>query len=162
MNAPVHPLIIPSDTYSEEQGNHLGVHILAEFVGTQQSWDVDQCEDHLQAACRSCGATVLDSHVNFFISPTGEKAVTGVVSLSESHLSIHTWPEHRYCSIDIYTCGKIDPFPAIQYLKRLFEPSEVFTKSFFRGVGVEQQRNTARIERMRTDPNLAHHVTESI
>ena len=25
--------------------------------------------------------------------------------LSESHISIHTWPEHRSCTIDFYHCG---------------------------------------------------------
>ncbi len=32
-------------------------------------------------------------------SPSG---FTGVVCLSESHLSIHTWPEHGIINIDIY------------------------------------------------------------
>ncbi|ACU59069.1 S-adenosylmethionine decarboxylase family protein [Chitinophaga pinensis] len=32
-------------------------------------------------------------------SPSG---YTGVVCLSESHLSIHTWPEHGKINIDIY------------------------------------------------------------
>ena len=25
--------------------------------------------------------------------------------LSESHISIHTWPEHGYAAIDVFTCG---------------------------------------------------------
>jgi S-adenosylmethionine decarboxylase len=31
--------------------------------------------------------------------------VTGAVVLSESHLSIHTWPERRYVTIDVYVCN---------------------------------------------------------
>jgi S-adenosylmethionine decarboxylase len=27
---------------------------------------------------------------------------TGVVCLSESHISIHTWPEHRLINVDVY------------------------------------------------------------
>ncbi len=26
--------------------------------------------------------------------------------LSESHFSIHTWPEHGACAIDFYHCGE--------------------------------------------------------
>jgi S-adenosylmethionine decarboxylase len=39
----------------------------------------------------------------------GEKfqpqGVTLLALLSESHASIHTWPEIGYCAIDLYTCG---------------------------------------------------------
>jgi len=31
--------------------------------------------------------------------------LTAVFLLSESHLSIHTWPEHSFVALDIYTCG---------------------------------------------------------
>lgn len=32
--------------------------------------------------------------------------MTGLFLLSESHLSYHTYPESRYISIDVYTCGQ--------------------------------------------------------
>ena len=35
-------------------------------------------------------------------SPQG---VTGILSIAESHISIHTWPEHGYAAADIFTCG---------------------------------------------------------
>ena len=35
-----------------------------------------------------------------------EGGVSGFVLLAESHISIHTWPEHHYAAIDIYTCGR--------------------------------------------------------
>ena len=31
--------------------------------------------------------------------------VTGIISIAESHLCIHTWPEHGYAAVDIFTCG---------------------------------------------------------
>ena len=31
--------------------------------------------------------------------------VTGIILLAESHISIHSWPEHELATIDIYTCG---------------------------------------------------------
>ncbi len=32
--------------------------------------------------------------------------VTGVIVLSESHLSVHTWPETGVVAVDVFTCGK--------------------------------------------------------
>jgi S-adenosylmethionine decarboxylase len=47
---------------------------------------------------------VLDtSHVTF---PNG--AITLVLILAESHLSIHTWPEESLIAIDLFSCGAID------------------------------------------------------
>ena len=32
-----------------------------------------------------------------------------MVVVEESHLSIHTWPEHGYAAVDFYTCGECTP-----------------------------------------------------
>ncbi|HEY2552929.1 MAG TPA: S-adenosylmethionine decarboxylase [Streptosporangiaceae bacterium] len=56
------------------------------------------------AAVRAGGGHVLEtSHVVF---PNG--AVTLVLILAESHLSIHTWPEEDLIAIDLFSCGAID------------------------------------------------------
>ena len=50
------------------------------------------------------GGHVLDvSHVVF---PNG--AITLVLILAESHLSIHTWPEEDLIALDLFSCGAID------------------------------------------------------
>jgi S-adenosylmethionine decarboxylase len=33
------------------------------------------------------------------------QGITAVALLSESHISIHTWPEDSSCAVDVYTCG---------------------------------------------------------
>ena len=56
------------------------------------------------AAVDAGGGHVLDaSHVVF---PNG--AITLVLILAESHLSIHTWPEEDLIAIDLFSCGAID------------------------------------------------------
>jgi S-adenosylmethionine decarboxylase len=52
-------------------------------------------------AAIDCGAVVLGDSFHRF-SPQG---VSGVVIIAESHLSIHTWPEHGYAAVDVFTCG---------------------------------------------------------
>jgi S-adenosylmethionine decarboxylase len=58
---------------------------------------------------------------------------TGILLLSESHLSIHTYPESNYCAIDIYTCGKSDSQLAIDYLKEMLNPQTINEQNIVRG-----------------------------
>ena len=37
------------------------------------------------------------------------QGVTVLCLLSESHISIHTWPEEGKASVDVYTCGDCNP-----------------------------------------------------
>ena len=66
--------------------------------------DVSVLTDLAVSAVRAGGGHVLDaSHVVF---PNG--AITLVLILAESHLSLHTWPEERLIAIDLFSCGAID------------------------------------------------------
>lgn len=85
----------------------------------------------LEAAAR-CGATVVgESFVQF--SPQG---VTGVLVLSESHLSIHTYPEEGFAAIDCYTCGyTVDPAIACEYMKAVLGGRVAGYRALRRGAG---------------------------
>ena len=98
----------------------LGRHLLVDLYGCARGLldDVEYVRRGLLAAAAQVGATVVDAHFHSF-SPCG---VTGTVSIQESHLSIHTWPEHLYAAIDIFTCGdSIDPWRAYESLKTALE-----------------------------------------
>lgn len=58
---------------------------------------------------------------------------SAVVLVSESHLSIHTWPEHNYVAIDIYTCGRTDPQAAAEYIIKKLKPSKISSSTIQRG-----------------------------
>lgn len=58
--------------------------------------------DIVSAGLKQSGLTVVDGIVKQF-DPIG---ITAVWILSESHATLHTYPEHNYLSIDIYTCGE--------------------------------------------------------
>ena len=66
--------------------------------------DADELKAVLQAAAAAGGATVVGEE--FYAFPNG--AVTGVLLLAQSHLTIHTWPELRLANVDLLTCGDID------------------------------------------------------
>jgi S-adenosylmethionine decarboxylase len=80
-----------------------GRHVVAELDGCDSEILSDSATIRglLLEAARRTGATVLADEI--FAFKTG--GVSGFVLLAESHVSIHTWPEHRYAAIDIYTCG---------------------------------------------------------
>jgi S-adenosylmethionine decarboxylase len=59
----------------------------------------------LESAAAASGATVVQTISKKF-EPQG---VTVICLLSESHISIHTWPEEGKAAVDVYTCGDCDP-----------------------------------------------------
>src|SRR3972149_7516628 len=63
--------------------------------------DPARLEHLLVDAAKRAGATVVEKAFHQF-NPHG---VSGVVIIAESHLFIHTWPEHGYAAVDIFTCG---------------------------------------------------------
>lgn len=72
----------------------------------------------LVEAARRAGATVIHSHFHQF-DPHG---VTGVVLISQSHFTIHTWSEHCYAAIDFFTYSHMDPDVALDYLREQLCP----------------------------------------
>lgn len=83
--------------------NALGRHLLVELHGCDREAldNTDQIRDVMLKAAIDCGAVVLGSQFHHF-NPQG---VSGVVVIAESHISIHTWPEHGYAAVDVFTCG---------------------------------------------------------
>ncbi len=64
--------------------------------------------------------------------PTG---VSGVVVISESHLSVHTWPEFGYVALDIFTCGdRAKPQAAVQHALKAFGAGNMHITEVTRGL----------------------------
>jgi S-adenosylmethionine decarboxylase len=64
------------------------------------------------------------------------QGVSGVVVISESHLAIHTFPEHGYASIDVFTCGdKIDPKTASDLIAKKLGSKKIYEVNLERGTG---------------------------
>jgi S-adenosylmethionine decarboxylase len=94
--------------------------------------NVEGLEKYMVRAAESCGATVLSVQAQKF-DPQG---VTVLIMLSESHLSIHTYPERGFAALDCYTCGHtVDPQDAIDYMVQYLQPSQAFAKVISRGDG---------------------------
>ena len=94
----------------------LGEHYICDLSGCDREllMDSDRAYALFESAVRESGLTVLDEGFYKF-SPYG---FTGFLLLSESHASLHAWPEHGYCAIDLFTCNlKLDLTALIENLK---------------------------------------------
>lgn len=101
----------------------VGAHILADFWGCQfeKLDDAKLLMGYLREAAKSANMTVLGEE-SFKFNPQG---FTGLLLLSESHISIHTYPERGYAAIDVFTCGSGMTQKAIEYLKEVLQPDYV-------------------------------------
>ncbi len=92
----------------------MGRHVIAELWECEfdKLNDVNFIERTFVEAALKAGAEVREVVFHKF-APQG---VSGVVIISESHLTIHSFPEHGYASIDVYTCGDLDPTIAAKYI----------------------------------------------
>jgi S-adenosylmethionine decarboxylase len=93
----------------------LGRHLLLELKICNEEVldDLSGLKECLNEAAVKCGATVVGESFYHF-SPQG---VSGVVNIAESHIAIHTWPEHGYAAVDVFTCGtNVDPEKAVKFI----------------------------------------------
>ena len=66
------------------------------------------------------------------------QGVTGFALLKDSHVSIHTWPEHSLAKCDIFTCSYSNkPLDAVEYLKERFHSTEVVKWACDRSTGID-------------------------
>jgi S-adenosylmethionine decarboxylase len=83
-----------------------GLHVMGDLydVGCADRYMVDA--DLLRAHClKLVEEAGLTSVGDFFHQFDGAGGVTGMVVLAESHMSIHTWPEKKYVTVDVYVCS---------------------------------------------------------
>jgi S-adenosylmethionine decarboxylase len=91
--------------------------------------DVARLTSLTAAAVAAGNGHVLDTSQVIF--PNG--AITLVLILAESHLSIHTWPEEDLIAIDLFSCGGIDGDAVISGLTRSLRLEEVSVRKLARG-----------------------------
>jgi S-adenosylmethionine decarboxylase len=111
----------------------LGRHLLLELYDCSSEVlnSLESVKTALVEAAKRAGATIIDVVFHEF-NPFG---VSGVVVIAESHLSIHTWPEHRYAAVDIFSCGdSIQPAEAARFLVDQFQARRASCVEVKRGV----------------------------
>lgn len=111
--------------------NALGRHYLIELWHAQNLDRPDVGEEALVETVRATGGTLLDTRVIPF--PNG--GYSGVCIIAESHVTIHTWPEHEYAAVDMFTCGPTMDFEAgLEVLTKYFSPTSIQVSEVKRGI----------------------------
>jgi len=83
-----------------------GLHLIGDLFEchceSNRMFDAEWIERHCLKLVEDAGLTAI-AHV---FHPFGDGGgVTGMVVLAESHLSLHTWPEEGFVTIDVYVCN---------------------------------------------------------
>lgn len=83
-----------------------GLHLMGNLHGCAGAEgflrEVDTLREHCLSKVKEAGLCAVGECFHQF----GEKGgVTGVVVLAESHISIHTWPEKNYVTLDVFVCN---------------------------------------------------------
>jgi S-adenosylmethionine decarboxylase len=109
-----------------------GIHLLADLGGIDAALLTapGRIDALLRDAALAAGAAILHSHFHAFGPGQG---VTGVLLLAESHISIHTWPEHGFAAADIFMCGAARPQRALEVIEAALRPATRSIRTVERG-----------------------------
>ena len=111
----------------------LSQHTLLEFYGCDSArlMRARAVKKLLCESVRRGGGTIVKALFHNF-SPHG---VSGVVIITESHVAIHTWPEHSYAAVDVFSCSeKLDHSLIRDELKEALSSQSVVEKTLLRGL----------------------------
>ena len=112
----------------------LGTHLVLELKDCRRELlsDLNFLRSTLLSAAEEAGATIMGDSFHSFAPYDG---VSGVVIVAGSHISIHTWPEHDYAAVDIFTCGNsVDSGRAVDLLVSALEARNTSVVELKRGI----------------------------
>ncbi|MBU2541625.1 MAG: adenosylmethionine decarboxylase [Candidatus Omnitrophica bacterium] len=116
---------------SRQDIKYAGTHLLIELWDGRHFSSLVKIRKILKDSVKACQATLLKISLHKFSPYSG---ISGVAVISESHLSIHTWPEYKYAAMDIFVCGNVDPYKALKTIKQGFRPKRIQVVEVKRGI----------------------------
>ncbi|WP_340154305.1 adenosylmethionine decarboxylase [uncultured Winogradskyella sp.] len=112
-------------------------------LGTHITWDVYNCNaeslSFIPKVKEVLNAIVEElqlSKVNESFKQFEPIGVTGFILLEESHVSIHSWPEHQFAAVDIFSCKPFDAEKIQKLLMSSFNSDKVIIKQIERGEAI--------------------------
>jgi S-adenosylmethionine decarboxylase len=121
------------------QGLHLTADLHACRCAPEWFTDADLLGERCVQAVMAAGLQAV-AHLfhTFPATAKGPGGITATVLLAESHLCVHTWPEQRSVTLDVYVCNFGGDHAAkaqalMMALTKLFEPGRTEQRSLQRG-----------------------------
>ena len=103
--------------------------VLKQFVGDYWNCEIDWeqmnsgdfLKPHIEKAVVLSNSGV-EKWIDYNFSPQG---YTYLAVLSNSSVSLHTWPEESFISVEIFTCTEnSNPEAGLRYLEGIFKPKK--------------------------------------
>lgn len=122
---------------TERKFEFAGRHFIANYFGCDHAAMCNHTSlvDAMRKGVDASGATLLKL-IEYTFSPSG---FTALLLLSESHASIHTYPECDACFVDLFTCGRLciaEKFHLV--LREYLRPAGYLQKILLRGDTIEE------------------------
>ena len=99
-------LSVPKSSFLHNVKATPGLHIIGDLFECSCDFSIFTDSKFLENTCSSfvqnAGLTEVGK---FFHQFDGEGGVTGMIVLAECHMSLHTWPEKKYVTLDVYVCS---------------------------------------------------------
>nr|MBP3598483.1 adenosylmethionine decarboxylase [Eubacterium sp.] len=92
--------------------------------------DLERVKMIAREAIRDIQAEIVEECVHKF-EPIG---ITYIAVITTSHFSIHTWPEHNYAAIDIFSCSEQVPEQIAHQLEKAFGAKRRVVREFEREI----------------------------
>jgi S-adenosylmethionine decarboxylase proenzyme len=114
------------------QYNFYGTHYVASYLDCDYNAlvNINELRQNVKLAILECGATIIDSSEKIFEN----NGFTILFLLSESHCSIHTYPEHNSIFTDLFTCGTNCSYEKYEeIMKKYLKPTKIVKDIIQRG-----------------------------
>lgn len=117
-----------------------GIHLIMDVVVDDKSssdifWE-SSIHIYLDECIKLSEMEEIGSFIHAFEPHNGVAGITAIRVLSTSHISCHTWPEHNYISIDLFSCKYFDIDKIIDFTKEFFNTKRVDISVINRDIGI--------------------------
>ena len=110
----------------------IGKHITADMYGCK--FELLDDRDYIKQAVLAAIAEGQLTLLQYTEHPLTPQGVAAIALLTESHISVHTYPHLGYAAVDIFTFSEAAlPTKALQTLRRQFKPTKLKTTNIRRG-----------------------------
>jgi len=82
----------------------------------------EEMNDFLRRLVKHLNMEIIHEPRSAFCDQPGNTGLTGLVGLVTSHACIHSWDEHGYHEMDVYSCKPYDIVELLNFIRDTFEP----------------------------------------
>ncbi|MBP8644673.1 MAG: adenosylmethionine decarboxylase [Syntrophobacteraceae bacterium] len=133
-----------------------GVHLMVDGYGCDRAGleDINGIYGFLdEYPARMDMTKIMPPYVFRYTGSTPEDwGISGFVLIAESHISIHTFPEKQYLSLDMFSCKPFDTDLAVETVKKYFGIQKSEIKVLDRGQefpnSIRESAQVVRMDRM--------------